>query len=284
MHLSHRGEGAFAPRLKLLNEVMNQCDMDSLMHLAQTSTFNWMTVRHHIYLRKWLLADHFFNDPDSFYKMLSDCCAGFSGSAALLLLLPAANCTWMPNDMDLYSPASGYCRMKDWLLQEGFSVVWGRKQETSGYHHSEISMMVKFTNGHWNVDVVLSKTEAALAPVFKFHSTAVMNFVGGNVIFCAYPQLTFQYHARVNPAVAYSGNMGMDTMDALRKYGLCGFHYVGWPERERMVPDAPYQTRAVTNRFSMWLNTRPWHAQQFLIKTSGENLVSWMLNGTWGVR
>ena len=49
-----------------------------------------------------------------------------------------------------------------------------------------------------------------------------MNFVGGEVIFCAYPKLTFQCRARVNPAVAYSGNMGMDTMDTLQKYGLHG--------------------------------------------------------------
>ena len=61
-----------------------------------------------------------------------------------------------------------------------------------------------------------------LAPVFKFHSTAVMDFVGGEVIFCTSPKLTFQYLARVNPAVAYSGNMGMDTMDTLQKYGLHG--------------------------------------------------------------
>ena len=102
--LSQGGKGTFAPRLELLYEVMSHCDMDSLMRLAQTSRFNRMTVGHHIYLRKRLLATHFFNGPDSFYEMLSDCRAGFSGSAALLLLLLAADCTWMPN-MDLYSPA-----------------------------------------------------------------------------------------------------------------------------------------------------------------------------------
>ena len=94
-----------------------------------------------------------------------------------------------------------------------------------------------------------------------------MNFVGGEVIFCAYPKLTFQCRARVNPAVAYTGNMGMDTMDALRKYGLRGFHYVGWAEKARMAPDAPYRTRAVTDGFSMLVDT-----MNMACTTSGENM------------
>ena len=59
----------------------------------------------------------------------------------------------MPNDMGLYSPASGYRRVQDWLLQHGFSVVREREQETGGYYYSEISMVVKFSNGRRNVDM-----------------------------------------------------------------------------------------------------------------------------------
>ena len=65
----------------------------------------------------------------------------------------AVDCTWMPNDMDLYSPASGYRRVQDWLLQHGFSVVRGREQETGGYYYSEISIVVKFSSGRRNVDM-----------------------------------------------------------------------------------------------------------------------------------
>ena len=64
--------------------------------------------------------------------------------------------------------------------------------------------------------------EVMLTPVFKFHSTVVINFVGGKVIFCTYSKLTFQNLARVNPAVAYSRNIRMDTMDTLQKYCLRG--------------------------------------------------------------
>lgn len=76
--------------------------------------------------------------------------------------------------------------------------------------------------------------------MFEFHSTVVINFFGGGVIFCAYPKLTLQYLARVNPAVTYSRNMGMDTMDVMWKYILRGFHYVDWLGNARKALDAPY--------------------------------------------
>lgn len=93
------------------------------------------------------------------------------------------------------------------------------------------------------------------ANVFPSSAAGQRDVFGGHVIFCAYPGLTLQYLARVNPAVAYSGRMGMNTMDAVQKYGVRRFHYLGWPENAKVWPDAPYCTRSVTNRFSVWVDT-----------------------------
>ena len=146
-------------------------------------------------------------------------------------------------------------KVQAWLLDRGYFYIRGQEREANAYWYSETRIAVAFSNGHRTVDVMLSKTEAAFAPIFKFHCTTVMNFIGGHIIFCAYQSLTLNYLARANPAIAYCRGMGMDTMDALRKYGLRGFHYLRWPENARVAPDAPYRTRSVTDRFCMWVDT-----------------------------
>ena len=47
----------------------------------------------------------------------------------------------------------------------------------------------------------------------------------------------------------------MGDMDALRKYGLRGFHYLPWTSDTDMAPDPPYRTRDITDRFSMLVDT-----------------------------
>ena len=58
------------------------------------------------------------------------------------------------------------------------------------YPYADISQVVALTDGQHTVDVVASNTDATFLPIFGFHSTAVMNFVGNDRIFCGYPRLT----------------------------------------------------------------------------------------------
>ncbi|KAI6140466.1 hypothetical protein BKA82DRAFT_133419 [Pisolithus tinctorius] len=55
---------------------------------------------------------------------------------------------------------------------------------------SSICSVVLFANGQCLIDVIISSTVAAMSPIFKFHSTVVMNFIAADHIFCAYPTLT----------------------------------------------------------------------------------------------
>ena len=58
------------------------------------------------------------------------------------------------------------------------------------YSYADISQVVALTDGRHTVDVMVSNTDAAVAPIFRFHSTLVMNFVGSDRTFCGYPRLT----------------------------------------------------------------------------------------------
>ncbi|KIO04586.1 hypothetical protein M404DRAFT_93872, partial [Pisolithus tinctorius Marx 270] len=55
-----------------------------------------------------------------------------------------------------------------------------------------------FSNNWQLIDVIVSSTVTAVLPIFKFHSTAVMNFITMDNIFCAYLSLTLKLMSMVN--------------------------------------------------------------------------------------
>ena len=118
------------------------------------------------HLHKRLLAACFFDDPDSFYDVLSDCCGIFSGSTA-----------WTLSNIDLYVGGSVYWKLGRWLVGQDFFFLHVGDRHPSQYSHPEISRVA-------SIDVVVSNTET----IFKFHSTSVMSFVSGDRIFYGYPR------------------------------------------------------------------------------------------------
>ncbi|KIK22943.1 hypothetical protein PISMIDRAFT_47531, partial [Pisolithus microcarpus 441] len=57
------------------------------------------------------------------------------------------------------------------------------------YANSKVASVIVISNGHTKIDIIISQTSAAISPIFQFHSTAVMNFVSADTIFCCYPNL-----------------------------------------------------------------------------------------------
>ncbi|KAF8432548.1 hypothetical protein L210DRAFT_3321763, partial [Boletus edulis BED1] len=53
-----------------------------------------------------------------------------------------------------------------------------------------IRTVQSFYRGGHKVDLIKSKIDSALSPIFKFHSTTLMNYISADSIFSAYPSLT----------------------------------------------------------------------------------------------
>ena len=247
--------GAFAPRLELLHEVLRHCSMRKLVGLAATSKFNQTVVRDYIYLHRKMLAERFFDNAESFYEILSDCHAVISGSAALHLLLPAADTNWTLSDIDIYVPRRKYRKLETWISQKGFCIFYVGDWDASPYSYSEVDSRLTFANGRHAINVIASKMEAAFAPIFQSHSTVAMNFVSADQIFCAYPQLTLSYLSMVNPAPIYCDMPGVVDVDAMRKYEARGFTHLPWSAYEGEALETPYRTRSLTDKSSMFVDT-----------------------------
>ncbi|KAI6145046.1 hypothetical protein BKA82DRAFT_3928687, partial [Pisolithus tinctorius] len=91
------------------------------------------------------------------------------------------------------------------------------------YGSSSIRSVVSFANNHQSIDVIVSSTVATMSPIFKFHSTTMMNFISADHIFCAYPALTLHLMSLVNAGPIYFKPFGFRTMCTLEKYGVRGF-------------------------------------------------------------
>ncbi|KIK18417.1 hypothetical protein PISMIDRAFT_37793, partial [Pisolithus microcarpus 441] len=130
--------------------------------------------------------------------IMRSCDAVISGSTALHLLLPEHGTPWTPNNLDLYVPLRTCAVLLERLRSQGFAITSQHPTNVAHYSYSHVHEVVVVCKGQRKIDVVISKTTTALSPIFQFHSTAVMNFVSADTIFCSYPRLTLQQLSMVN--------------------------------------------------------------------------------------
>ncbi|KIK22655.1 hypothetical protein PISMIDRAFT_38354, partial [Pisolithus microcarpus 441] len=130
--------------------------------------------------------------------MLRTCDAVISGSTALHLLLPKSGTAWTPKDLDLYVPLRTSAVLLARLESEGYGIISQHPADVEHYSYSHVHEVVVVGKGERKIDVIISKTSTALSPIFQFHSTAVMNFISADTIFCTYPRLTLERLSMVN--------------------------------------------------------------------------------------
>ena len=274
---------SYVPTKELHTNILAYLNIRELLMLAATSSFNQSLVFDYIDQRKETLASYFFKNSDGFFQKLTEAGGVVSGSAALHLLLPAAMTNWMPSDLDLYVPRSGYAALETWIARQDYCISHVGARTGNTYLFSTMEQKLRFSNGLQSIEIIISKTEAVCAPIFHFHSTAVMNFFTAHGIFCAYPKLTLAYLSMVNPAPIYCEAFQLHNLDALHKYESRGFTYVSWKNDSGDEGRTSYESRRLTDTSCMAIQTTRTSSnpmdQQHLLHTSDVIDVEWCLGG-----
>ncbi|KIO08655.1 hypothetical protein M404DRAFT_68309, partial [Pisolithus tinctorius Marx 270] len=133
--------------------------------------------------------------------ILRSCDGVVSGSMALHLLLPANDiyCSlWHPSNLDIYVPFRLRSLIACLLDAQGYRLQLPVSDDVAEYAGTSIHSVLAFSKGCYKIDVIVSVNAASITPVFQFHTTAVMNFVTADRIFCAYPALTLRARSHVN--------------------------------------------------------------------------------------
>ncbi|KAI6043799.1 hypothetical protein EDC04DRAFT_2537182, partial [Pisolithus marmoratus] len=106
---------------------------------------------------------------------------------------------------------------------EGYSTITESVVDHLGYGYSHVQHILIVSNGTRKIDLEVSRTVTALSPIFQFHSTAVMNFVSTDTIFCSYPKLTLCLLSMVNAGPLYYSSHKCGIIEGIRKYTTHGF-------------------------------------------------------------
>ncbi|KAI6010316.1 hypothetical protein EDC04DRAFT_2540763, partial [Pisolithus marmoratus] len=120
-----------------------------------------------------------------------------SGSTALHILLLEQGTPWTADNLDIYMPQCTITMLLNWLKFEGYYLISNNPHGRQHYTYSLVECVLVISNGECKIDVVVSGTSTALSPIFQFHSTAVMNFISADTIFCCYPTLMLHHQTLV---------------------------------------------------------------------------------------
>ncbi|KAJ7118462.1 hypothetical protein C8R43DRAFT_960430 [Mycena crocata] len=129
-----------------------------------------------------------------------------SGSVALLALFPGSRFEMLfdPGDLDIYTTRTQYTH-----LIRFFSIYAGYTISTeAGQEYFRLGMILRVfrlirAGSSLSINIIVSLAENSMMPVFRFHSTLVMNFVSGRGtgVFSAYIEATTAFKGVVNSAV-----------------------------------------------------------------------------------
>ncbi|KAF8451063.1 hypothetical protein L210DRAFT_3386289 [Boletus edulis BED1] len=153
-----------------------------IAHREHESVFNYLQ---HQIIR---FLSRFFNNTIMFLQLLRHMGAVVSGSAALQILFALENMAWSANDLDLYVLSQRRQPLVDFFETSGFTP--SLLHCSHPYCDGSICTIQSFYCGGHKVDLIKSKIDSALSPIFEFHSTMLMNYILADSIFSAYPSLT----------------------------------------------------------------------------------------------
>ncbi|KAI6002357.1 hypothetical protein F5J12DRAFT_723006 [Pisolithus orientalis] len=176
---------------------------------------------------------------------------------ALHLLLPASytySTLWLPTDLDIYVPFQSENLIAHLLVGLGYHLHEPASVDVAGYAGTSIYSVHAFSKGHYKIDVIISVNAASITPVFQFHTTAVMNFVSADCIFCTYPALTMWVCSHVNPMLLYNSGLHCKAIAPLQKYMSHGFTFKPCVKSHRFRYACHNKTHTVTDGGCMWVD------------------------------
>ena len=136
-------------------------------------------------------------NPPAFRNMLRITGSVISGSFAFAFLQRRTDWRW--NDVDIYVAVHRADEVLDYLEQaEGFQKV--DFPDCEQYPDSVgIAKIVRLQKHGIHIDLVVSTTHSSLYPLPFFWSTGLMNYVAADSYGCAYPSLSCDNIAYINP-------------------------------------------------------------------------------------
>lgn len=190
---------------KLPPEIVYKCwslmAIPELIIYGSTCKFNQQQIRIYVDQKLRYAIQPFFKHPSEFLDILIQTDSIISGSFALAFMIPIEVDGWHPKDLDLYTEGKSAERIIRFLKKSGFVSVKSKGINATYFETPDIKSIITYshTETKRQIDLIISATTAAESPIFRFHSTMLMNWISGNALFSAYPNLTSSKRGLLNP-------------------------------------------------------------------------------------
>ncbi|KAH7907428.1 hypothetical protein BJ138DRAFT_1014513 [Hygrophoropsis aurantiaca] len=184
-------------------------------------------VHRYLRSRKDEVVKRFFTNVEEFWEELTSVDGVISGSSALSFVLPRWRAGWEAKDLDLFIPRHHKEPIIAFLAREGYDVASVSADTYGDLEEQAINQITHLRNVEKTIDIIESSTASAIAPIFRFHSSLVMNFFNAQACFCAYPQMTTNHRALINCGrlADYRPGHRSRLMRCWKKYEERGFRF-----------------------------------------------------------
>ncbi|KAG1856864.1 hypothetical protein C8R48DRAFT_775805 [Suillus tomentosus] len=243
----------FPPELSLM--VMDNLPLHVLCTLASCDKATLRRVKMYVTGRRNILLAKFFANPAKFLELQRTFKIVIGNSAALNLVLATNDPTAVISDnLDVYTSSHGCGPLVNFLAAEGLIASPWIESHRSSAIARKMSLLLPAKG------LVINITEArqgSLMPLFKSHSTLAMNFVSHAGVFSAYPVMTAEHRALLNPLMWHKKICPLACLLALAKYTARGFDiqstgYSQWTTHLcHLSTQCPLCLRSTTDRACM---------------------------------
>ncbi|KAG6907171.1 hypothetical protein DXG01_010257 [Tephrocybe rancida] len=266
-----------------------QSNVRDLKSLAEAAPERCSFIHAHITKTIHRVFSNLGVDTRRVLEILESTGSVISGSTVLAILNPW---TFKPGDLDVYVPRSAGTEVRvRFQTTYAVQIVPQVNDRFPLYGDlADIHDVITLRSESISINLIVSRTDNPLLPIFNFHSTVVMNFLSSTDLFCAYPDLTFNYLNLVNMnVVGASGGVGDKLEESIAKYIRRGYDFnaylTDWPgfnHHACMVhPACPSTLRFVSDGhgFRYWLHNLTTHDIGSAVDLEGEVKFGWKLNG-----
>lgn len=226
--------------------ILDYFDLQELLRLSQVSHLFRDRVKSRLLTRFVRTLRRWVDGPTELRDVLRNTGSVVSGSTALAYALDDNDKEdWESNDLDIYTPVGEPCQdvLRHLTEQEGFELQPRPNADVPGAPPPEVDPPIDVLENYEGsaafsrlrnvyklskdrdgkkvcIDVIEARGTSAIIPIFRFHSSLVMNYISADALFMAYPTLTLSGEFIVNQKL---NRFQLKSREWLDKYEGRGF-------------------------------------------------------------
>lgn len=268
--------------VELFCAILSYLDLDALVNFAQVNDTVKALISTYAQSRLLFLISTMCPAPSTFFDILHEHDAVVGGSTALRFMYGERNESWMPKALDVFVGLKQAESLKESFRKMGYQDISSASSACNPSTMTQTAAVNYFRGERGSLKLIIGRRDCAISPIFEAIHTVQMNFLTRHSLFCAYPSLTFQRLAFLNPCHVREGQAKEKFGKQINKYQTFGLSVVDCPLMHGRGGPCNIQCRRIDDEFGTWFDVENMSLRHFRRGDLGEGvqMVAWKLGGS----